>query len=67
MASSAQALGSSSGRDTEHAEDLHVFSQSYQTNALEIFEVFTAVTMRNGVFWGVIPFGSCKNRRFGGI
>jgi hypothetical protein len=30
------------------------------------FEVFTALTMKNGVFWGVIPCGSCKNRRFGG-
>jgi hypothetical protein len=30
------------------------------------FEVFTAVTMKNDVFWDVKPFGSCKNRRFGG-
>jgi hypothetical protein len=30
------------------------------------FEVFTAVTVNNGVFWDVTPFGSCKNRRFGG-
>jgi hypothetical protein len=29
-------------------------------------EVFTAVTMKNGVFWDVTPRGSCKNRRFGG-
>jgi hypothetical protein len=28
-------------------------------------EVFTAVTMKNGVFWDVTPCGSCKNRRFG--
>jgi hypothetical protein len=28
------------------------------------FEVFTAVTMKNGVFWDVTPCGSCKNRRF---
>jgi hypothetical protein len=27
------------------------------------FEVFTAVTMKNGVFWDVTPRGSCKNRR----
>jgi hypothetical protein len=32
----------------------------------EKFEVFTAVTMKNGVFWEVTPCGSCKNRRFGG-
>jgi hypothetical protein len=30
------------------------------------FEVFTAVTRKNGVFWVVTPCGSCKNRRFGG-
>jgi hypothetical protein len=28
-------------------------------------EVFTAVTMNNGVFWDVTPCGPCKNRRFG--
>jgi hypothetical protein len=31
------------------------------------FEVFTAVTMKNGIFWDVMPCGSCKNPRFGGI
>jgi hypothetical protein len=30
------------------------------------FEVFTAVTMMNGVFWNITPRGCCKNRRFGG-
>jgi hypothetical protein len=30
------------------------------------FEVFTAVTMKNGVYWDVTPCGSCKNRGFGG-
>jgi hypothetical protein len=30
------------------------------------FEVFTAVTLQNAVFWDVTPCGSCKNRRFGG-
>jgi hypothetical protein len=30
------------------------------------FEVFTAVTMKNGVFWVVTPCASYKNRRFGG-
>jgi hypothetical protein len=30
------------------------------------FEVFTAVTMKTGVFWDVTPCDSCKNRRFGG-
>jgi hypothetical protein len=30
------------------------------------FEVFTAVIMKNCVFWDVTPCGSCKNRRLGG-
>jgi hypothetical protein len=30
------------------------------------FEVFTAVTMKNGIFWDVTLCDSCKNRRFGG-
>jgi hypothetical protein len=29
------------------------------------FEVFTAVTMKNAVFWDVTPLATCKNRRFG--
>jgi hypothetical protein len=31
-----------------------------------IFEIFIAVTMKNGVFWDATPCGSCKTRRFGG-
>jgi hypothetical protein len=31
------------------------------------FEVTTAVTMKNVVFWDVTPCGSSKNRRIGGI
>jgi hypothetical protein len=30
------------------------------------FEVFTAVTMKNVVFWDVTRWGSCNNRRIGG-
>jgi hypothetical protein len=30
------------------------------------FEVFTAVTTKNAVFWDVRPCGCSKNRRFGG-
>jgi hypothetical protein len=30
------------------------------------FEVFTVVTMKNGVSWDVTPCDFCKNRRFGG-
>jgi hypothetical protein len=38
---------------------------AHQSRCLR-FEVFTAVTMKNGVFWVVTQCGSCKNRRFGG-
>jgi hypothetical protein len=30
------------------------------------FEPLTAVTMKNAVFWDVMPCGSCRNRRFRG-
>jgi hypothetical protein len=35
-------------------------------NKIVRFEVFTAVTIKNGVFWDVTLCGSCKNGRFGG-
>jgi hypothetical protein len=35
-------------------------------NMLVGYEVSTAVTMKNALFWDVTPCGSCKNRRFGG-
>jgi hypothetical protein len=28
------------------------------------FEVFSAVAMKNAVFWDITPYGYCKNRRF---
>jgi hypothetical protein len=31
------------------------------------FEVFTAVTMKNAIFWDMTPCTSCMNRRFGGM
>jgi hypothetical protein len=31
-----------------------------------VFEVFTAATMKNAVFWEVTPCGSCKYRSLGG-
>jgi hypothetical protein len=31
----------------------------------KIWDVFTAVTMKNSVLWDVTPRGSCKNRRLG--
>jgi hypothetical protein len=38
----------------------------YRTASSGRFEVFTAVTMKNGVFWDITPCGSCKNQRFRG-
>jgi hypothetical protein len=31
------------------------------------FEVFTAVTMKNAVFWVVAPYRYCINQSFGGM
>jgi hypothetical protein len=31
------------------------------------FEVFTAVNMKNTIFWYVMPCGSYKNRHFRGM
>jgi hypothetical protein len=43
-------------------------SESKQSSEKNVrLEVFTAVIMKNGVFWDVTPRGSCKNRCFGGI
>jgi hypothetical protein len=41
-------------------------SKMYSNVILARFEVFMAVTMKNSVFWDVMPCGSCKNRRFRG-
>jgi hypothetical protein len=40
---------------------------SFSRNKLTFvrFAVFTAVTVKNAVFWAVMPCGFCKNRRFG--
>jgi hypothetical protein len=43
-----------------------IFFQEVTNFGFVRFEVFTAVTMKNGVFWDVMPYGSCKNRRFEG-
>jgi hypothetical protein len=41
---------------------------SLQTKQMYVrFEVFTAVTMKNDVFWDVTPCGSCKNLLFRGV
>jgi hypothetical protein len=46
----------------ERASDTHFTgSENYRR-----FQAFTAVTMKNGVFWDITPRGSCNNRRFGG-
>jgi hypothetical protein len=40
---------------------------SQETHYVSVrFDVFTAVTLKNGLFWDVTPCGSCKNGRFGG-
>jgi hypothetical protein len=49
----------------EIAIQWEIFSKLYSHSVR--FEVFTAVTMKNGVFWVVTPCGSCKNRRIPSI
>jgi hypothetical protein len=42
--------------------ELAASAEAVQTVAEYVrLEVFTAVTMKNGVFWDVTPCGSCKN------
>jgi hypothetical protein len=41
-------------------------SKEEESNKNVRFEVFTAVTMKNAVFWEVAPCRSSGNRRFGG-
>jgi hypothetical protein len=47
----------------EIAQKQYLNTRSFYSVRLE---VFTAVTMKNGVIWDVTPHGSCKNERFGG-
>jgi hypothetical protein len=54
------------GSDECRQADACRIDVSGNMNEFVRFEVFTAVTMKNGVFWDVTPCGSCKNRRFGG-
>jgi hypothetical protein len=49
-----------------HNQELCDLYSSQSINRIVRFEVFTVVTMKNAVFWVVMPCGSCKNRRFGG-
>jgi hypothetical protein len=45
-----------------------VLFTTFQKNPQKLwFKVFKAVTMKNAVFWDVMPCGSCKNRRFRGM
>jgi hypothetical protein len=54
------------GDITDYPEIKKTQNIIFNYNHVVRFEVFTAVTMMNGVFWDVTPCGSCKNRRFGG-
>jgi hypothetical protein len=46
----------------------HAYQMIPYTGKMNVvrFEVFTAVTMKNAVFWDMTPCRSCVNRRFGG-
>jgi hypothetical protein len=48
-----------------NAEVTKLNYELYQEKNLQVrFEVFTAVTMKNAVFWDVTPCRPCVNRRF---
>jgi hypothetical protein len=51
-------------RERERTVGIVVFESDISVNVRS--EVFTEVTMKNGVFWDVTPCGSCKKRRSGG-
>jgi hypothetical protein len=46
-----------------HVRHSHCLSRAavVSSSCIVRFEDFTAVTMKNGVFWDVTPRGSCKN------
>jgi hypothetical protein len=50
---------------SRHKEEKGIFLPKhgpYKKTAGNVrFEVFRAVTMKNGIFWDVTPCGSCKN------
>jgi hypothetical protein len=51
---------------TNHPYNKFPLNQSVTSPSLIGFEVFTAVSMKNAVFWDVAPCRSCEmNRRFG--
>jgi hypothetical protein len=50
---------------TRASEKLEIQEGKYKTFLVR-FQVFTSVTKKNGAFWDVTPFGSCKNQRFRG-
>jgi hypothetical protein len=49
------------GPHTDFPVHLAAFSLRIKHRKFVRFEVFTAVTMKNGVFLDVTPCGSCKN------
>jgi hypothetical protein len=51
--------------DRSQLRHSNLLTLTQRTFLYAIFEVFAAVTMKNGVFWAVMPCASCKNRRFG--
>jgi hypothetical protein len=58
-----------SNKASPSVDDLHspsiYFTSVYHTSYAG-FEVFTAVIMKNAVFWYITPYGPCENWYFGG-
>jgi hypothetical protein len=51
--------------DLDESKNCRVCTSIKRTVKFVRFEVFTAVTMKNGVIWDVTQCSPCKNRRFG--
>jgi hypothetical protein len=51
----------------QHCTILAAQKISNKVSNNERFELFVAVTIKNAVSWDVMPCGSCKNQRFGGM
>jgi hypothetical protein len=56
---------SSKGNSDWSAVKQRTLGESFLDSCVR-FEVFTVLTMKNGIFWDVTPCGSCKNWHFGG-
>jgi hypothetical protein len=56
-----------SGRISPRSFSAYIGNEYHKEKHDVRFEVFTAVTLKNALFWVIMSSGSYKNRRLGGI